>query len=224
MNKIKSVFVLMLFVFGLFLINPIYAEDIEEQVKFGLTEESLKIKLTMLESVIDQRIEQTEYIITKISELDSSLDVSILNTEVNNLNSIKERVSNLVNSNLTREELLEKFYEEKDASRIAISNIREFFLNNVALGDREPICDKFRAERKSIQENYKAQINVLKEEHNTKIRLFHRESFNELNKNVGQKRAQINKEFKNRAQEIREQRNIEQKLYKNRMMGNKQMR
>lgn len=224
MNKIKSVFVLMLFVFGLFLINPIYAEDIEEQVKFGLTEESLKIKLTMLESVIDQRIEQTEYIITKISELDSSLDVSILNTEVNNLNSIKERVSNLVNSNLTREELLEKFYEEKDASRIAISNIREFFLNNVALGDREPICDKFRAERKSIQENYKAQINVLKEEHNTKIRLFHRESFNELNKNVGQKRAQINKEFKNRAQEIREQRNIEQKLYKNRMMGNRQMR
>lgn len=224
MNKIKSVFVLMLFVFGLFLINPIYAEDIEEQVKFGLTEESLKIKLTMLESVIDQRIEQTEYIITKISELDSSLDVSILNTEVNNLNSIKERVRNLVNSNLTREELLEKFYEEKDASRIAISNIREFFLNNVALEDREPICDKFRAERKSIQENYKAQINVLKEEHNTKIRLFHRESFNELNKNVGQKRAQINKEFKNRAQEIREQRNIEQKLYKNRMMGNRQMR
>ncbi len=224
MNKIKSVFVLMLFVFGLVLINPIYAEDIEEQVKFGLTEESLKIKLTMLESVIDQRIEQTEYIITKISELDSSLDVSILNTEVNNLNSIKERVSNLVNSNLTREELLEKFYEEKDASRIAISNIREFFLNNVSPEDREPICDKFRAERKSIQENYKAQINVLKEEHNTKIRLFHRESFNELNKNVGQKRAQINKEFKNRAQEIREQRNIEQKLYKNRMMGNRQMR
>lgn len=224
MNKIKSVFVLMLFVLGLVLINPIYAEDIEEQVKFGLTEESLKIKLTMLESVIDQRIEQTEYTITKISELDSSLDVSILNTEVNNLNSIKERVSNLVNSNLTREELLEKFYEEKDASRIAISNIREFFLNNVALGDREPICDKFRAERKSIQENYKAQINVLKEEHNTKIRLFHRESFNELNKNVGQKRAQINKEFKNRAQEIREQRNIEQKLYKNRMMGNRQMK
>lgn len=225
MKKILGITFLLLMVFGL--TTNVYAEDTEvteENLgKYGLTEESIKIKLTMLESTIDLKILHTENAITKINEEDSTITTTALSDEIAILEEIMQRVDDAINNNqLTREQLLEVFYTEKENSRDSISNIRNF-LAAIPEEIRTPLSEQYRAERHQIREEYREKMKELRTAHNNRVRQNYRNMYNELKENYGQNRNQLNQEFKQKTQELRQQRAIDGELIKNRIRQNRQI-
>jgi len=225
MKKILGTTILLLMVFGL--TTNVYAEDTEvmdENLgKYGLTEESIKIKLTMLESTIDLKITHTEYAITKINEEDSTITTTALSDEIAILEEIMQRVDDAINNNqLTREQLLEVFYTEKENSRDSISNIRNF-LAAIPEEIRTPLSEQYRTERHQIRDEYREKMKELRTAHNNRVRQNYRNMYNELKENYGQNRNQLNQEFKQKTQELRQQRAIDGELIKNRIRQNRQI-
>ena len=223
MKKILSLSLLLLIIFSL---TSVYAQDLEATEnlgKFGLTEESIKIKLTMLESTINLKIAHIETVITKLNENNSTIDTTILTEETTTLEEIMQRVNTAINnSELTREELLEIFYTEKENTKESITKIRTF-LETIPEEIRTPLSEQYKIERHQIRDEYREKINSLRIEHNTKVRQNHKNMYNQLKGNFGQNRKQLNQEFKNKTQEFRQQRNIECQLVKTRINQNRQM-
>jgi hypothetical protein len=223
MKKILGTTILLLMVFGL--TTNVYAEDTEvmdENLgKYGLTEESIKIKLTMLESTIDLKITHTEYAITKINEEDSTIDTSVLSDEIVILEEIMQRVDDAINNTeLTREQLLEVFYTEKENSRESISNIRNF-LAAIPEEIRTPLSEQYRTERHQIRNEYRTKMSELRVAHNNKVRQNYRNIYDELKEKHGQNRSQLNQEFKQKAGENRQQRAIDGQLIRDRVRQNR---
>jgi len=183
--------------------------------RFTGTTFSMKIRLTQLMDKVDLRIEQTQYVITKLDDLnDSNINTTVVASKLDDLIQIRNDINVTINSDENVDVLTSDFVTLKKASILKIAEIRAEFVGLIPDSLRKELKNEFKNERKDLKAEYRDMVKQYIKENNQQLRQRFNDAFKNFKENHPNLRPNdLNKSFKENLDLNIQRENINRDIY-----------
>ncbi len=221
MKKILGI-VLLAFLFS-FVIGFSYAQEINEEEYLGLSNDldkysqttfSLKIRFTHLSNTIDYKIDQINYVITRLE--DENIDTSQVIEKLSGFEVLIDRIDEIIESDeFLKEDLVLEYVSLKKESLQLVSETREIIREIIPLELHQEIKSLYGDQRKEVREGQREIIQNLVRNHNLEMKIRMNNNFNDFKNQFCNENDCLNdmphlkQNFENKMMQEKVQRNIQ---------------